>query len=91
MSIAVLRGNNLEIKSGLFFYRTSTQIKWQNVTLIQKMSNLPIQINSQILKSSFSNFWEALQFEAAVPQLHIFHMDLQPPTHVQIKIPMVDV
>ena len=36
-------------------------------------------------------FWEALQFEATLPQLHTFHMDLHPPTHVQLKTPMVDV
>ena len=77
MAIVVLRGNNnLEIKLGLVFYRTSTQIisKWQNVTLSQKMNNIPTQINSQILKSLFSKFWEALQFEAAVPKLHTFQM-----------------
>jgi hypothetical protein len=27
------------------------------------------------------------QFEAAVPQLHTFHVDLHPPTHVQLKSP----
>jgi hypothetical protein len=51
------------------------------------MNNIPTQINPQIFKSLFSNFWEALQFEAAVPKLHTFHMDLHPPTHVQLKIP----
>jgi hypothetical protein len=51
-----------------------------------------------VLKSShkFGNhyfviFWEALQFEIAVPQLHTFHMDLQPPTHVQLITPMMDI
>ena len=29
---------------------------------------------------------EALQCDVAVPQPRIFHMDLQPPTHVQLKI-----
>jgi hypothetical protein len=36
-------------------------------------------------------FGEASQFEVVVPQLHTFHMNLHPPTHVQLKIPMVDV
>ena len=36
-------------------------------------------------------FGEALQFEAAMPQLHTFYMDLHPPTHVQFEIPAVDV
>ena len=36
-------------------------------------------------------FGKALQFEVVVPQLHTFHMDLHPPTHVQLKIPMVGV
>jgi hypothetical protein len=36
-------------------------------------------------------FWEALQFEAALPQLRTFHMDLHPPTYVQQNIARVDV
>ena len=32
-----------------------------------------------------------LQFEATVPQLHTFHMNLHPPTHVQLEIPTVNV
>jgi hypothetical protein len=36
-------------------------------------------------------FWEAVQFEAVVPQLRSFHMDLHPPTHVELKLPMGDV
>ena len=39
----------------------------------------------------FVIFWEALQFEATVPQLRTYHMDLHPPAHVQLKIPIVDV
>ena len=30
-------------------------------------------------------FWKALQFKIAMPQLLTFHMDLHPPTHVQLK------
>jgi hypothetical protein len=44
---------------------------------------------SSILKPLFCG--EALQFEATGPQLCTFHMDLHPPTHVQLKLPMVDV
>ena len=36
-------------------------------------------------------FLKALQFEATVQQLRTFHMDLHPPTHVQLKIPTEDV
>ena len=36
-------------------------------------------------------FGEAVQFEVARPQLSTFHMDLHPPTHVQLNILVVDV
>ena len=62
-----------------------------NVTLIQKKGNIPTQTNSQVLKPLFFNFWEALQFEAVVPQLCTFHMDLHPQAHVQLKVPTVGV
>ena len=39
----------------------------------------------------FVIFWEALQFEPLVPQLRTFHMDVHPPTHVQLKISTIDV
>ena len=39
----------------------------------------------------FVIFWEVLQFEAVVPHQRTFHMDLHPPTHVQLKIPMIGV
>jgi hypothetical protein len=48
-------------------------------------------MSSQILKSLFSNFWDVLQMEGLVPQLRTFHMDLDPPKHVQLKIPAIDV
>jgi hypothetical protein len=93
MSIVVLRGSGLEIKFVVGFFIISTQIisKWQSVTLIQKRCNIPTQIGSQILKPFFCVFLEALRFEVAVPQLLTLYMDLHPPTHVQLKIPMVDV
>lgn len=34
----------------------------------------------------FVLFWETLQFEIAVPRVCTFHMDLHPPTHVQLEI-----
>ena len=33
----------------------------------------------------FVNFWEALQFVAAMPQLHTFHLDLHPPSTCPTK------
>ena len=37
----------------------------------------------------FVIFCEVLQFEVAVPRLCTFYMVLHPPTHVQLKIPIV--
>ena len=76
-----------------FFYQTSTQMisKWQNITLVQKRVNIPTQINSQSWHRYFVIFWEALQLGAVMPQLRTFHMDLHPPTHVQLKYPIVNV
>jgi hypothetical protein len=34
---------------------------------------------------------EALRFEAMVPQLRTFHMDLHSPTRVELKIPTTNV
>ena len=36
-------------------------------------------------------FGEVLQFKVVVPQLQSFCMDLHPPTHVQLKLPTIDV
>ena len=39
-------------------------------------------------------FWEVLQFETAVAQLHTFrtfHIDLHPPTYAQLKTPTINV
>ena len=86
MLIIVLRAIFLKLNWGWFSYQTSTRIvsKWQNVTLTQERGNIPTQISSQILKTLFYDFWEALQFEVVVPQLHTFRMDVHPPTHVQL-------
>ena len=46
---------------------------------------MPTQINSQILNYYFVIICEALEIEATMPQLCTFHMDLHPPTHVQLK------
>ena len=42
------------------------------------------------LNHYFVNLGEALQFEAVVPQWRTFHIDSYPPTHVQLKTPMID-
>ena len=94
--MVVLRGNNLEINQGfLFLFFLSNlnlnHLQMENVTLIQKRGNIPTQINSHNLKPLFSHFGETLQFEVVVPQLHTFHLNLHPPTHVQLEIPIVDV
>ena len=53
---------------------------------------MPTQIGSQILRPLFcDSFWETLQFEAAMTHMCTFCMDLHPPTHVQLKLPSVDV
>ena len=73
----------------MFFYQTSSQIisKWQNGTLVQKRGSIPTHTNPWILNHYFVILGEALQFEAVVPQPRTFHMDLHPPTHVELKIP----
>ena len=58
-----------------------------NSNHLQNLKNYNHLVNRQIhLLISIHKFWnhcfviygEALQFEAAVPQLHTFHMDLHP-------------
>jgi hypothetical protein len=74
----VLRGNNLEIKLGLVFWlKLHSMYLWMKKYYTRpKRGNIPTQINSQILKPLFCDFWvgEALQCEAAVPQLSTVHM-----------------
>ena len=41
---------------------------------------MPTLTGSQIWKPSFWELWEALQIEAAVPQLCTFHVNLHSPT-----------
>ena len=44
------------------------------------------------MKPLFCDFyWEALQFEVAMSQLRTFNMDLHPQTHLQLKIPVLDI
>lgn len=51
-----------------------------------------LKINLQISKPMLCDFFKkSLQFEKAVPQLHIFHMDIHPLTHVKLKLLKVDV
>ena len=51
--------------------------------------NIPTQMSLQFSNHYFVIFGEALYFEVAVPQLCTFHMDLHPPTNVQLKISAV--
>ena len=54
--------------------------------------NIPTRTISQIVKPLFCDFyWEALQFEVAMSQLRTFNMDLHPQTHLQLKIPVLDI
>ena len=63
---------------------------WVNLMFggnFKRGENTPTSISSQFLKAYFFViFWESLQFEATMIQLHTFHMDLHPPTHVQNSI-----
>ena len=62
MSKVGLRGNNLEIKLGLFFIKPppKSSPNYKNATLIPKRGNIPTQINLQILKPLFCNFGGSL-------------------------------
>ena len=82
----VLRGNDFEINLGWFSNQISTQIisKWKKNYLYSVGGAM------YMLKSThyswyyyFVNVWEAFwEFEAVVPPLCAFHMDLHSPTHV---------
>ena len=94
MSIVVLRGSSLELKLGWFFW-LSLHSNHLQMTRYYPHSKEGKRTYSKSAHKSwnhyFVNFSEALQFEAVVPRLHTFHMDLHPPTHLQLDIPMVDV
>ena len=83
----VLRNTSLERKLGLK----------KNIIIERPLKSfpngkmLPFVQNGQYTYSNqltnlkphyFAIFWEALQFEVVVPQLHTFQMDLHPPTPV---------
>ena len=53
-----------------------TRLKEGQYTYSNQFANLETTI--------FVIFREALEFEATVPQLCTFHMDLHPPTHTQL-------
>ena len=99
ISIVVLRGNNLEIKEGLGFFFKYIIIKPpvksspndKILSLFKRGAIYILNSTHKSLNHYFVIIWEALQFEAAVPQLRTFHIDLHPPTHVQLKIPTIDV
>ena len=59
MPIAVLRGNNLDIKLRLVF---QWNLRWNHLLMtrcypLSKRSNIPIQMSSQFLKPLFYDFW----------------------------------
>ena len=89
-----LEGRRFRNWSKVGFDSTSTQIvsKWQNVTLIQKRGKYTY--SNELINLDITILWflrEALRFEAAMLQLHTSHMDLYPPTHVQLQYPTIDV
>ena len=73
------------------------QVFNEESTPTQKLENMKIQITPHTLELAFDltpsflrpNFLKSTQ--KVVPQLRTFHMDLHPPTHDQLKIPMVDI
>ena len=78
MSTVVSRSNNLEFKLGL--------VCWLKLHLnhLQTTKCYPRSKEGQYTQISWNHyfviFWEALQFEVAVPQLCTFLIDLHPPT-----------
>ena len=92
----VLRGNNLEIKSGLVFW-SNLLVFWSNLysnplqmTKCYPRSKERIYLLNTTYKSwnqCFVIFWEALQFEAAMPQLRTFHMGYTPTNTCPTKNP----
>ena len=46
---------------------------------------MPTRIGSQSLKPLFCDYVGSFAIESMVPQLNTFHMDLHPPTHVQLN------
>ena len=92
----VLRSNNLEIKLiwfSFYFIKPLLQSSPNEkmLSLFKRGAIYLLKSAHKFWKHCFVIFWEALQFEEAVPRLHIFHMELHPSTHVQLKIPIVDV
>ena len=85
----VLRGGNLEIKLGLVFWSSlhSNNLRIKRMLLPFKRG---VVYSLKIAHNSWSHYFViflgALQFEATVPKLRTFHMDLHPPTHVKLNI-----
>ena len=95
MSIVVLRGNIIEIKSRLVFCSNLHSNHLQMKKMLPLFKRGVIYLLKSAHTSSIRFFYGFLgklcKFEVAVPQLRTFHMDLHPPTHVQLRLPTVDV
>ena len=52
--------------------------QWQNVTSFKRGAIYLLISTYKPKNLYFVIFWEALQFQAAMPQLRTFHMDLHP-------------
>ena len=94
MSIVVLRGNNLEIQLGVGCFNEPSLKSSPNESFIfiQKRGSIPNSNQLTNLETIILFiFGEALQFEAAMPQLRTYHMDLHPSTHVQLGISTINV
>jgi hypothetical protein len=91
MLIVVLRGNNLDNRLGLVFESNlhSNHLQMTKCYLHSKEGQQTFSIQLTNIKTII--FWEALECEAALSQLHTFHIDLHPPTHVRLKFPMANV
>ena len=88
----VLRGSNLEMKLGLVFDQTYTQIispNQQNVGLIQKRGNIHCQMGSHVVLLWFFGKLCSLRLGCHnnVPFTWIYTHQ----THVQLTIPTIDV
>jgi hypothetical protein len=89
MSIVVFRDDILNVNWGWFFWSNLHSDHLQMTKWCPCSQEGALCLLKPIHKSwnHFSViFGETLQFEPAVRELHIFYMDLQPPTHAQLKI-----
>ena len=88
MSIVVLWGNNLRIKLGLVVFIKPPLKSSPNDKMLPSFERgaiYPLKLAHKSWNHYFVSFWEFLQFEATVPQLHTFHMDSRPPSTCPTK------